>query len=75
MLKLSPENARVFLMHVHQIINDRIEFVMKGLKSKEKDSLDYFVFTDNEQKYMDNIKDSVEFQEAIRKIVTRSLDT
>jgi hypothetical protein len=73
-MKLSEENKQALLLQIHQIIYDSIKFSIEKLRNEEKNSLDYFVFTDEEEKYINKHKNSPLLQNIIEKILTRNLD-
>ncbi|MEW7279742.1 hypothetical protein ABW636_14205 [Aquimarina sp. 2201CG1-2-11] len=73
-MKLSEENKHAILLEIHQIINDSIVFTIQKFDNKEKNSLDYFVLTDEEEQYISSLKNSKLLQNIIKKVLTRNLD-
>ncbi len=73
-MKLSKENRDALLFQIHQTIYDTINFSLKGFNDKNENSLEYYVLTDDEEKYINNIKSSPLLKSVIKKILTRSLD-
>ncbi len=73
-MKLSKENRNALLMHIHQTIYDTIDFALKKFVDEKENSLEYYVLTDEEEKFMNTIKNSPILQRVMQKVLTRSLD-
>lgn len=74
-MKLSEENKTALLLQIHQIIYESIKFTIEKFGNEEKNSLDYFVFTEEEEEeYINQYKSSTLLQNIIEKILTRNLD-
>jgi hypothetical protein len=73
-MKLSQENKNALLFQMHQIIYECLDSTINKFKNQDKNSLDYFVLTDEEEVYINKIKESPILHKVLEKILTRSLD-
>ncbi|MFC5047670.1 hypothetical protein ACFSTE_05950 [Aquimarina hainanensis] len=73
-MKLSEENKNAFLLQIHQIIYQNIKFTLDKFESLDKNSLEHFALTEEEENFINTIKSSSLLQSILKKILINNLD-